>query len=104
MARFGGLINELEGTGMLSDQTRRNMEATARGLIEKRRADYAVTRERFKEIAEQRKLNPKHVIVRPDHSAPSIDLEKPPTGKGARSPEQIDADIEKVRKELEAHK
>lgn len=64
MARFQGAINELEGRGMLSDQTRRNMEATARGLLEKRRKDYEIITQKFKGLAEKRKLDPGDVVIR----------------------------------------
>jgi hypothetical protein len=99
MARFQGLINEVEAQGFLSDQTRRNMEETARGLIEKRRADYAVTRGRFEEISKKRGLNSQHVIIRPDHApGPVPDLDAPP--KSGLTPEQRRAEMKRLRESI----
>lgn len=64
MARFQAYINEVEGQGFLSPQTRANMKAAAEMIYQKRRADYDSVAKRFTKITKKRGLDPEDVIIR----------------------------------------
>ncbi len=65
LARLQGLVNEVEGQGMLSAQSRKNMLEMARKLYEKRKTDYAARAKTFEGIAKKRGLDPSEVVIRP---------------------------------------
>jgi hypothetical protein len=78
MAKFSAYINELEGEGTLSDQTRRNMEREATKSYQRRKKDYDSMASKFTEISAARGLNSGRVVVRPSSKAAP---NPPPQGK-----------------------
>lgn len=98
MARFQAYINEVEGNGFLSPQTRANMLAEAQAAYDKRKKDYGERAATFSRIAKKRGLDPDDVVVR---KPPGADRPAPaaPGGSGL-TPEQRKQRMEEIRKRL----